>query len=371
MKKILTLSALSLLTLLTTCRKENVSANPGSPGNDNPNPTDSARVHTIKVQAVIKIGDVLYDSIPASVQLISWDSSDAVYQQQLQLAAGTNSVNLPKSHVRYQLQLNKWGITDEITFTKTDRPQGSLIRLGGSQGAKKLQREETSVLILGAYEPNSKIVYLYNADGSIKQANYFEKKPRQQDLSLSYFDIMENEGARVGRINRFDENNNLVGSTSFTYSGESRVVNMHQTSYDKESIAVVSYGAAPGFNTVDIDYAFDNGNAVSYSMKFKGENMIEDESTSSTGAGGHGFYTYDFNINPYIHLNMPDFFLSKMSKNNLLVQQKTYSGSLPSAEPYKFEYTYDAEGYPIQLYKSYKSYATGEHLYKTRTIYTY
>ncbi|HET9824986.1 MAG TPA: hypothetical protein VFP87_06600, partial [Chitinophagaceae bacterium] len=214
-------------------------------------------------------------------------------------------------------------------------------------------------------------VYLYNDNGAIKQVNYFQKKPQQQELSPSYSDIPEYQENRVERINRFDENNSLVGFTSFLYNTDGKVVNMHQVSYDKESFAVVSYGTAAGFNNIVIDYALDNGNVVNYNMRFRKGNMIDDGSTSSTGAGGHGVYTYDFNINPYIHLKLPDFFLRNMSKNNLVDEQKTYAGSLPSAEPYKFEYSYDVEGYPVELVKSYKSYTTGEHLYKTRTVYTY
>lgn len=70
-------------------------------------------------------------------------------------------------------------------------------------------------------------------------------------------------------------------------------------------------------------------------------------------------------------MNAPDLYLSRLSKNNMISQQKGYSGSIPSAEPYKFEYSYDNEGYPVELEKSFKSYATGEHLYKVKTIYTY
>ena len=70
-------------------------------------------------------------------------------------------------------------------------------------------------------------------------------------------------------------------------------------------------------------------------------------------------------------MNWPDIFLSKSSKNNMISQQKGYAGGFPVAEPYKFEYTYDADGYPVELVKSYKSYTTGEHLYKTKTVYTY
>jgi hypothetical protein len=70
-------------------------------------------------------------------------------------------------------------------------------------------------------------------------------------------------------------------------------------------------------------------------------------------------------------MNMPDIFLSNISKNNLISQQKSYSGSIPSGVPYKFEYTYDGEGYPTELIKSFKSYPTDEHLYKIKTVYHY
>ena len=64
-------------------------------------------------------------------------------------------------------------------------------------------------------------------------------------------------------------------------------------------------------------------------------------------------------------------FPPNLSKNNLIEQQKNYSGNIPSAEPYKFEYTYDADGYPVELVKHFKNYRTGEHLFKIKIVYTY
>ena len=106
-------------------------------------------------------------------------------------------------------------------------------------------------------------------------------------------------------------------------------------------------------------------------MKIKRGNKVEDAATTSLNKSESGVYGYDFNINPFAHMNMPNLFLSNISKNNMVSHQKSYLGSIPSAEPYKFEYTYDAEGYPTELIKSYKSYTTGEHLYETKTVYTY
>ena len=38
---------------------------------------------------------------------------------------------------------------------------------------------------------------------------------------------------------------------------------------------------------------------------------------------------------------------------------------------YKSEYRYDDEGYPVELIQYYKGYLSGEHLYKTKTVFTY
>ena len=105
-------------------------------------------------------------------------------------------------------------------------------------------------------------------------------------------------------------------------------------------------------------------------MKIKGGNKFEDSATSLNG-GESGTYQYDFNINPYAHMNIPNIYLSNLSKNNLVAQEKSYSGAIPSSEPYKFEYQYSEDGYPTELVKNFKNYLTGEHLFKIKTIYTY
>jgi hypothetical protein len=106
-------------------------------------------------------------------------------------------------------------------------------------------------------------------------------------------------------------------------------------------------------------------------MKIKGGNKVEDRASSSTGGGEGGTYKYDFNINPFVHMNMPNMFLSNLSKNNLVDQQKNFHGSIPSTVVYKYEYSYDNDGYPKEVVKYYKGYLTGEHLYKIKTVYTY
>ena len=64
-------------------------------------------------------------------------------------------------------------------------------------------------------------------------------------------------------------------------------------------------------------------------------------------------------------------FLSNNSKNNLVRQYKTYYGSYPVAVAYEFNYKYDADGYPIELIRHYRSYVTNQFLYTTKTVFSY
>jgi hypothetical protein len=70
-------------------------------------------------------------------------------------------------------------------------------------------------------------------------------------------------------------------------------------------------------------------------------------------------------------MNMPDIYLSHLSKNNLIAEQKNHLGAIPSAVAYKYDYVYDDDGYPSEVVTFYKSYRIGEDLYKTKTVYSY
>ncbi|HEY0677595.1 MAG TPA: hypothetical protein VGD17_04880 [Chitinophagaceae bacterium] len=371
-----------ILSIFTACKKENEfrdprgnNGNPNKPDTSKPsnpgNPANPDSIYVVKVKAVIGVGELIYDSIPASLQVISWDSSNVQHQRQLSLQPGTNSVNLPKAHKKYQLKLTQWGITDEMSFTKAELAEGTVITLGGTKQAKKLQREESFLLVQGNYQPRGKTLFYYNGSGLVNKVDYYQKKPQHSDLQLTVTDKYVLSGARVDKINRLDGSGLPTGFTEFTYDAQGKVVNMHQKSYDQETFAAVEYGYASGGTEITIDYLYSNGNAMEYKMKFRGGNKIEDVARSSTGGGEGGNYGYDFAINPYAQMNMPDLYLSNLSKNNIASQQKGYGGNIPSAVPYRFEYQYDADGYPVVLITSYKSYTTGEELYKIKKVFTY
>lgn len=364
-------SLLAVALLFSACKKEDAGSGPQKPGNNNPPPNKPDTGYIVKVKAVIGIGDIVYDSLPASLQIISWDSNNVVHQKQIELAAGANSIALSKAHVKYQLKLSKWGIADEMTFTRGQIPEGTTIGLGGTRAAKKLSLEESFLFAAGAYQPDSKSIYTYNTNGTLKQVDYYQKKPQHSDLKLYHSDVFVYTGNRVRRINRLDEHGTTVGRTEFSYSAEGKITNIYRNSYGQETGAAVEYNYGTGYAFISFSYLFDNGNTMTYKMKIKGGNKVEDAARSSTGGSEGGTYGYDFNINPFAHMNIPNLYLSNLSRNNLNSQQKYYSGSIPSAEPYGFDYTYDAEGYPKEVVKSYKSYRTGEHLYKIKTVYSY
>jgi len=377
-KNLVALIAITAITFLTACTKENLPGNPTGPQNpgqdtvpNDPVPGNPDSIYLVKVKAVITIGDINYDSIPSVLEVSSWDSSNTMHQRVLHLPAGTNAVNLPKAHLRYRLKLSQWGIADEMTFTKAQITEGTVISLGGRKAAKKLLMEESFLFASGAYHPQSKTIYSYNESGGIKQVDYYQKKPQHSDLKLYHFDRFAYNGTAVGKINRFDENGSAVGSTAFSYNAQGKIINMHQNSYGNETYASVEYSYEHGAANITIDYLYDNGQAMEYTMKFKGGNKTEDRAMSSTGGSEGGTYSYDLNINPFAHMNMPNIYLSNLSKNNMNGHQKGYGGSIPAGTPYRFEYIYDTEGYPIQLTKYFKSYVTGEDLYHTKTIYSY
>jgi len=176
----------------------------------------------------------------------------------------------------------------------------------------------------------------------------------------------------VTRIDEFDGANAATGFTVFTYNGQENKINsMHQQLYDVETFASVQYAAGTGHTGITIDYLYSNGQALEYKMKIKGGNKIEEHAIPSTGGSEGGTYKYDYNINPFTHMNMPNIFLSNLSKNNVVEEHKNYVGSFPSVIVDKIEYSYDAEGYPTEVIKYYKGYTSGNHLFKIKTVYAY
>jgi hypothetical protein len=355
----------------TSCKKEKLQPAPDNPGDDPPPAGNPAEVIRVKLQAVVTIGTITYDSIPALWRIISWDAGNVAHQRDTLLAAGVQTITVPKGHTRFQFSMTKWGISDHITLEKEQLQENIVYTLGGQKAAKRLSQEAHFLYVIDTYQPSAKIVYNYNASG-LSTILMYQKKPQSADLQLIQKQSFSYTGSNVSRIAVSDAADNATGFTDFTYNAQgTKITNMHQRSYDVETFAAVEHSYLTGTAEVAIDFLYNNGHSLAYTMQLKGGNKISDRAISSTGAGEGGTYTYDFNINPYAHMNKPDIFLSGLSKNNRTGEQKHYGGSVPMAVVYKSEYRYDDEGYPVELIQYYKGYLSGEHLYKTKTVFTY
>lgn len=378
--KQIALYALGITLLLTSCKKEVDLPIPQKPGSK---PVPDSIVNrppvtppvpdtlvTVRIKAAISIGGIVYDSIPAMATITTWDSTQRSYEKTVSLSAGTNEIKVPKTHVKFHFKISQWGVQDEVTLTRQQLDETGIIRLGGSKAAKKLTLEESFIYAAGEYRPRGKTIYHYHANGTLKSMDFYQKKVEESELrktSSHHFFYVNN---RVDEIKYFDGFGKQFGYLKFIYNEEGKIENMEQKSYGQTTYAHVYYAYADGAGSIGIDFLFDNGHAMEYIMSFKGGNKVEDKATTSRGGGEGGKYDYDVNINPYVHLNIPNLYLSHTSKNNMIGRQKGYSGAIPTNEPYKYEYSYDGDGYPKELIKSYQS-IEGQHLYHIKTVYTY
>ena len=324
----------------------------------------------VKLRAIMQIGDVLYDSIPASLVISTWNETGEMQTTYGSLKAGVNLVPVLKSAVRYEFRVSKWGTTDMMTLNRPDVDENTVYTLGGSREAKKLKSERVYRQVNGNDVPESKTDYFYDGAGKLLKIEYWLRRLDNSPY-LSMTDEFEYQSGKVSKINRTDKTiQSLTGSTSFTYDNQGRITNMDHTESGKQTIADVSY--QPSTQEVNIHYTYPGlSYDMNYFMSFSRGNLIMGSAATSHNNTELGRYDHDLNINPYRHMNWPNLFLTNSSKNNVTWQQKEYYGSYPVTDPYSFNYKYDAEGYPTELVKHFRTYITGNYAYSTKTVFIY
>ncbi|ULQ56714.1 hypothetical protein KJS94_00710 [Flavihumibacter rivuli] len=324
------------------------------------------------IKGAIKVGDVLYDNIPGELRLIGFDSKgNVVEDQRIQLVPGANKISLTLAYSKYQLVYSQWNVRDEEVLESGKFKSGDTIVLGGEKAMKRLKLMEDFTEIMGTYKPNARTVYTYQANGKLSQTTYFQKKPQSEELQLTFIRKGFYQDGKLDHVDLLDANNVKVGYTNYFYDANGKLSNMMNKTYDTEITAAVDYSVSSEGQVIDISYLFDNGNTMAYQMTFSNGNKIADRAQSSTGSTEGGTYSYDNSINPFHNVLFEDIYLSNASRNNKVDMNKGYGGNIPSAVEYKTEYTYDADGYPVTLIRYYKSPATGQFLYKTKTVFTY
>ena len=346
---------------------------PSEDGETDPNP-----FMKIKVRPVIKIGDVVYDSIPVQFTLTSWNAAGQPTVTRLNLEAGLSEITLPKAATRYDLQVAKWGTVDELSLQKGDVQEGAVYTLGGSKEAKKLSSEINFKMVNGAWVAEQKISYQYEHN-KLKKITYQRKRADNTVFVHSTEDFIYNGNGWVEQIVKKNEASQVMMETSFSYNQGGKIISMQQKEGDKLTTAAVSYIGRPGRTgitghyDINIRYQYNFKSITGqYNLQFKGGNKVEDDLLFSDGGREIGIYKYNFNINPYVHLNWPDLTFSRSSKHALGGQQNGYDGNYAKNEyPAGTEFVFDADGYPKESITHYMNPFLGTYLYKTKTVYNY
>jgi len=240
--------------------------------------------------------------------------------------------------------------------------------LSASALPRKLKSEEIATEFPGiGYLVTSRREYVYTSSGLLDKVYRYTKKSDSDESDLDFVSIHKYVNNRLERIQRINAQNQEIGSISFTYDQSERISKIEEVSYGQLTKAVITYNDA--LSQTKIDYVFNNGNTMSYSIKYKDQNIIEDVAKGNTTETGK--YVFDSKINPFYLLGVQDIFLSNTSKNNMIGQDKDYGGNIPTVEAYQFDYRYDESGYPELLIKGYRGFTTKKHIGREITEYMY
>jgi hypothetical protein len=205
------------------------------------------------------------------------------------------------------------------------------------------------------FQPQLKVVYHYNEDGSVEKYRVASYDPSTQSFNeLRYF-AFEYANGRVDKIEGF-----LTNSTEpyiqylYEYDAGGGVAKILENNFAAQltSQAVFTQNTD---QTLQVAYSYSNGGSFEYEFNLLDSNIYSDKTTRGSQICSTGSYTYDLNINPFSKLGYVDYTLTNLSKNNRLTENVNYLGcAFPSIIPEAYSYEYDAKGYPIIATTTYK-----------------
>lgn len=324
----------------------------------------------LKAKLKILLGDVLYDSLPGRLSIDATDAQNNHWVRTIDLGKGVTTLRVPAQYVQYTFRSSKWNVPIERSFSRAALSEHFLVNLEGFKAPKQLVREVSFLELASGLREESRTEYSYGGNNKLSGIRYFQRLPQYANLQLQHVYAFRYSGGQLDTISRYAPDNTRNGFTAFSYTG-AKITGMHNKSFDQQTYAAVEYTGTALNPRITIDYLFSNGNSMLYRMDYSSGNKVSERTQSSTGAAQTAVFGYDDNINPYHQLGYPDLFFTNSSINNRVLEQANYGGSFPSVIPYKFEYSYDADGYPAFLYVSYKGFTSGQHLYRIKNVFSY
>lgn len=366
--------AVELLPVKATDKAQQFGYPEGSFGSQTEQPNGPKNIY---IRPLIKVGDIVYDSIPVQLVLRSFDADNNGTYNAISLPAGLQQIQLPANAVRYQLSVSKWGTFDEILLDKKDVQENAVYAIGGNMPAKKLKNVITARVTNGVSKPETKTDYIYHPNGELRQTDLWVKKADGSNLR-SRTDLYDYTNGKITAIRAYDETDNLIGNSSFTYNAEGRVSTMDELMHGLGKTATVHYIPLESRAGITQDYRIEmqireSGVSIArqYSKTLSGGCLLADTYNYGNGDLIEGIYNCELTINPYAHMAIPDFYLTQYEMYNVKSQSKTYANVFPEYEVYDTQYTYDGNGYPMTVTRKYRNYRTKTEAYSIKTSFTY
>ncbi len=332
-------------------------------------------LYQVMIRPSITIGNILYDSIPAKLTLTTWFADGSELTSVRELQPGTNTLFLHRKGERYHFTVSRWNITDEFELTPETIDESMVYTPGGARTVKKLKETLLYHTTNGTYTPLEKTAYSFLAD-QLTQIDIFRKKPDNTTF-LAETHKLEYQQQKIFRINYFNETGDAVANTRFLYTSSGQLTKTEHSEGDKTVTATIGYTPYEEVNrnnsyTVStlVQYS-DRHYTETYTNRVIGGLRVLQEYATSHGTSSKTDFGYDFNINPYAHLGLPDLYQTNYSIHNNTVQYNVYAAGHPETKPVEFSYSYDKEGYPKEQIVKYNYILTGDYAYSRKTVFVY
>jgi hypothetical protein len=349
---------LSVVTMLfMACNKKDGILQPPPPPVQQPD----EGFFSIRLKAAITVGDVAYDSIPATFTITTWDANGIAQQKDTALDAGAQIIYLPKKAARYSLKLNKWGVTDEKILNKADMTEGALYQLGGHKEARKLQWVNEYTWANGVYTLTAKQHFEYDADGRVIEVHHYGLDPYSGALHSGSSDIFL-YGNNELWVNSTSKRDGAVWSHNvYKFDAQGRTIRSENKMNTQHLIYTNQYTHEGIMMLEGINVAANN---PSVELRYAGGNRVEEKTIIPGYTTTIKNFRYDFNINPYAIIKIPSLYFEHSSKNNVVAERWEGNDQLV------YEYKYDVDGYVTEVTTQGRA-NNGQFVNGSKIVYTY
>ncbi len=343
-------------------------------GTFNEKPVEHAPTEfSITVHPLFSIGNVLYDSIPVSLKLTTYPVQGEPFTTIHALPAGSKKFTLSKNAAKYTLSISKWGMQDSSTILPTDMKDGITYWLGGTKAAKKLKYESVYRQSGNTWLADTRKEYLYGNNDRVNLINHF-KKAADYSTILEMKEEIIYENNRVSQIKKSINNQNSF----YTYQPDGKLAQLRYTDMEGQTIGLANYVTLPGgigsSSNYSVSTVFESTKYYykqHYTYEVHNGNVLKFNYATTHGDTETSLYEYDFGINPFIHLQLPELGFTSLSKNNVTKRYANYTTNIPKHTAYEYRYVYDADGYPIELYTKYRLTEGATEAFSTKTVFNY